>query len=1839
MSELLIFDPADNLLAVLSNEAEGACDFWSAPFREVVNNGSFFEFIAQGDHEDSQYLVAENQVAFEDKDGYFRLFVIKEPDQTNGINGPQIHCICEPAMNELNEELIEDVRPYDTTLADAQNRALKGTRWKAGITADLGLNSVNYYYISVNEAIQENINTWGGEIRDRIEIGNNKITGRYIDTLPRRGQDTGKLWEIDKDILSLSHKVQSYPKTALYGRGASLETENGGFTRKITFADIEWKKSNGDPADKPKGQEWVGDPEALSAFGRLNEDGTKRHRKGIYENGEQEDPAALLMETWEALQQQKHQFHNYEMDVFLLEEISGYEHEKVRLGDTTIAIDRSFANPIEIEERVISYEYDVSDPDNTGKVELGQYIDLYSDDDRLEKVEAQLNDKSGIWNRVEEPVTDEKIANIKPPKTLNVVATGNVRSIVLEWDYVHHLYIANYEVFASQIKGFTPDPSNLVFRGKASMYTHKAESNQQWYFRVRAVNTHGVAGELSDEAMAQTARIITEDILFGPEIAAELRELSKTADLLADKTVDFNKIKDEAIADIQSGANVYTDEQIQSTEQAILGTLNSRLSDVDSDIASVNSKANGIQEELTLLQGNVSSMRTSINDDIASLNATSANLLQRVSDNEISLEQNGGKIISIEQNIDTINGSLSLTISELSNLEGTVSSQQTSITAMQTEISLRATKDSVDTLTGRVTTAEGSISVLQGAIVLKANSADVYTKSEMNTELGKKVNTTTYNSKMSQLDVSISGITANVTSIESSVSDVDSRLSSAQSQLDIQAGQITAKAEKTDVYTKTEADGKISSAITSAKAEIKITTDGIRTDVTSLTNRVGTAEGEIDGVQSFASSIDQKADSIQSSVSSLTQTVNSQGTRLSTAETTISQQAGTISLKANATDVYTKAQVNTELGKKVDTTTYNNKMSQLDVSISGISGRVTNTETNMNTLTGELNTAKSQIASLDIKANSISASVSEVRADFDELQLGGTNILRDSYSERFVSNTITSGTITRTPSIPTGLVRIDSTGEGTFFAMLNSNTPGDRDSYYLSGEDYTVSFDVRGNVDRFDYCYLMRDEDGGNSSFPNKYVSLSLTDWTRVSITRTAVFTTEKGYILIGSRDIGIGKWFEVRKIKVERGRKDSDWSPNPIEVDGRITSAESSITVLTNQVNLKASQTSVDSLTGRMSKAESSITVLSNQISLKVDADGLISAINLQPGTVKIQAKLIDLQGDVYIVNGTTRISNAAVGTAAIANASIERGHLKNAIIGTAQIDSLAVTNAKIADLAIDTAKIADAAITSAKVSRLSADKITVGPSTAFSSGYNPALLEFGSVNLNPDSFTLRMGSNSTSTGTVTRTSGSPTGIIRVTSTGSGSNYGLLHLSQDRTINYIEGSDYTVSFELRGNVSSLDYIYMMRNDGTNASFPGEVSPISTTAWTRVSITRAAPWTTKEGYILLGTRDVGSGKWFEVRKLKIARSAKEDEWSPNPDEVQAQIDESTGTLNVWRYQNTTYIDGGNIYANTVNVNALKSGTINTDIITIANSKVRVNNNGLFVYKSGVMGASLVEGNLTFYDQGNAQQIGLFAATVWSDGNTKGISMNMEANRYVSFGHYTGVSTGYTPMMVLNPGTAMVGVPRGIVANLPYRANEDIWLGTWSLRFGQNNNHNHAAIYKSAGDDLIISSYQAIGLAHIQSGGVTSTKLSVDSNTIHGWVDLDMHGWRILRAANVQTTSFATEKSDIRPWSGSALKEIKENTTIYEYRLNSDIERGIYKLRQGLVIGEGYITPEGLFDEGGVDLYGMASWNTKAIQELAYQVDGQADDINWLKIENQFLKQKIKKLEARIDAVA
>ncbi|WP_276730466.1 phage tail spike protein [Bacillus sp. (in: firmicutes)] len=542
MADMYILSPDDQVLTVLSSDGQEACRFWDAKYKEELNKGSSFSFVADASHPDARYLFEENQVVFRDKDGILRLFVIKELDDTDENSEVNTLVTCEAAMMELAETFVKDFRPTDKTAQFVLDNVLARSRWVAEVSAELGTNSTTFYKKTALECIAEVINIWGGELQDSIEFDGNKITKRIIKILPRRGKDSGKRFEIDKDTENIKRTVISYPLTALWGYGASIAStdedgeETGGYSRFIDFSEVEWKKSKGDPVDKPLGQEWVGDPDLLKRLGRLK-NGELIHREGQYNNEDITDPAELLKATYNHLITTASKTEvNYELSVQLLQNVPGYEHEHVELGDTTIAIDRNFAIPIETSQRIISMEYDITDPDNTCVVEIGQFLSVLQGDDRINQIENILDKNRGTWERKPDvgEVTDGSFPDIIPKVPSNVSVKGLFSGVSITWDYDPSSYIAAYEVYGSQTTGFTPSIENRLWRGKQSGFLHEnAGVDNVWYYRLRAVNYHGKASEFTAEFSAKTQRILTDDIMFGSVIADRLANLAVTADKLA----------------------------------------------------------------------------------------------------------------------------------------------------------------------------------------------------------------------------------------------------------------------------------------------------------------------------------------------------------------------------------------------------------------------------------------------------------------------------------------------------------------------------------------------------------------------------------------------------------------------------------------------------------------------------------------------------------------------------------------------------------------------------------------------------------------------------------------------------------------------------------------------------------------------------------------------------------------------------------------------------------------------------------------------------------------------------------------------------------------------------------------------------------------------------------------------------------------------------------------------------------------------------------------------------------------------------------------------------------
>lgn len=509
--DLMIFDERDTLLCLLSNETEAGLNYWEATFSEQLNNASVFEFSCLPRHEHSGFIREGNQVAFTDKDGYWRLFTISETEMLINAEGEYLFVRCEDAVLELERNVLTDIRPQNVELRVALERALHGqTRWRIGEVAPLGIRSTNFFYISSIQAIGRVLDTWGAELRVRITVQNNRITGRFIDAVSR-GVDTGLVLEVGHNVRSLQMTVETgHIRTLMYGRGAGVALYDeqtgeatGGYSRRVMFGDlIASMQTHG--FVKPRGQDFLTDETARQLYGLANSTNENReHLEGVFEDGRIEDADLLMRETWAHLQENNHPHYRIKADVLLLAELLGeeFEHERLRLGDVIrLRDEETFSRPIGVETRVVGISYDLTD-DTQATVELGNQRNLYARDNAVNEIRSGLN--NGSWNRP--PVIGPgNMANVRPSIVAGFEASGGFNAIHLLWNH-QNLLVRDFELHASVVRGFTANASNLIYRGAVNAFSHQVGANQRFYYRVRAVNHHGEAGAWSAEVSGQTA--------------------------------------------------------------------------------------------------------------------------------------------------------------------------------------------------------------------------------------------------------------------------------------------------------------------------------------------------------------------------------------------------------------------------------------------------------------------------------------------------------------------------------------------------------------------------------------------------------------------------------------------------------------------------------------------------------------------------------------------------------------------------------------------------------------------------------------------------------------------------------------------------------------------------------------------------------------------------------------------------------------------------------------------------------------------------------------------------------------------------------------------------------------------------------------------------------------------------------------------------------------------------------------------------------------------------------------------------------------------------------------
>ena len=334
-------------------------DILSATFEEQINTAGNLKFTtAKKLRDDCLYVLLQRPSATT----YMCFKVLTETQEDNQVN----YTAVESAYDELSAySYIKDMRPQNRTAKEMLTQILAQTRYSVGYVADTGTQTTNFYYTTVLASLQSVVNLFNLEITFDVVFDpiDNQVKRRMVNLYQQQGARTGRRFEYGDKLLSVTCEQSSDELvTALVGRGSSVQVSEGtdgspdGYSRKITFADVVWKKSAGNPLDKPAGQEYLEDPSATAVYGFS--DG--KPRIGFVEFDKINDKNLLIKATYDKLQELKRPKVSFKASVTDVGNLS--------LGDTVAIIRHDLK--IEYSTRVYKVTYDLLNAQNN-TVELG----------------------------------------------------------------------------------------------------------------------------------------------------------------------------------------------------------------------------------------------------------------------------------------------------------------------------------------------------------------------------------------------------------------------------------------------------------------------------------------------------------------------------------------------------------------------------------------------------------------------------------------------------------------------------------------------------------------------------------------------------------------------------------------------------------------------------------------------------------------------------------------------------------------------------------------------------------------------------------------------------------------------------------------------------------------------------------------------------------------------------------------------------------------------------------------------------------------------------------------------------------------------------------------------------------------------------------------------------------------------------------------------------------------------------------------------------------------------------------------------------------------------------
>lgn len=365
LGELIILDSDKKICARLTPSLY--FDYSYHPYLET--GAETFDFSVTLDEELEQAITERNFVLFI-RNNKYKMFQIMACEDEENIDSVVRNVQSEIVGLELRNDYIRE-----STITGNMNKfldtILKDTNYKKGYVSpeldDISVETSITEPKAVYTVIQESIARYGNceyeftvNPIDSINGNYELIVNCYADG--ERGNKTYKRYDYDFNSYGMKRTGDATDlASGLIGVGA-----NG-----ITFKDIKWEKDQGDPLDKPLGQDFLLDPDAHDMFSNGD-----KYILGKY-TSDTTDPGALLLETYKKLQEVKQIKYSYEIPVYLTDD----EYDEIEVGDTNYIVNDKFNPPIQLEGRIS--ELELTDSEN--KITLANFKNVKSNIKSLKK--------------------------------------------------------------------------------------------------------------------------------------------------------------------------------------------------------------------------------------------------------------------------------------------------------------------------------------------------------------------------------------------------------------------------------------------------------------------------------------------------------------------------------------------------------------------------------------------------------------------------------------------------------------------------------------------------------------------------------------------------------------------------------------------------------------------------------------------------------------------------------------------------------------------------------------------------------------------------------------------------------------------------------------------------------------------------------------------------------------------------------------------------------------------------------------------------------------------------------------------------------------------------------------------------------------------------------------------------------------------------------------------------------------------------------------------------------------------------------------------------------------